>query len=499
MLKRLICLIAVMLLLSSVNTAYAGSIGDEPGTPGKWFRGEEPTQIDESKPPLVFVHGINSSSSTWFDKNDMAEQALRNGYESAFIDLHPDQDMQKNGQLLAEKLKEIYELFGRKLIVVGHSKGGIDTQAALVHYDAHPYVAKVVTLGTPHYGTPLADLAYSKGGSWLAEILGQKTAALYSLQTGLMAAFRSETDAKEMYPNKYVTYSGSEWGTFGSILYLGGMYLKSFGTNDGAVTVSSTKLSYANNILTGKWDHYSIKNGTSIFPVIQNQLLASTTSKEDHEDIDDQIPSTDLNTDLYVKGGNSEKNKKEEFYVEEGTEELSIQWINKLKEDNLEIVAPNGDVLTKFTTTDASFPYNGAFSHHAQINKPVPGEWMIRSTSGQEMPYLLLVSFDSPLSDEIKVMAAKTGNASTHQSKLIKRLSKTVETVYFKDSKTKEKEKLSTHSSDSSQLSFKKEGAYSVTVNYTGLTASGKSAFNRTIIRTVYVDHDGQIHGELPY
>ncbi|MFP3325215.1 alpha/beta hydrolase, partial [Planococcus sp. SIMBA_160] len=97
--------------------------------------------------PLVFVHGINSSSSTWFGRNDMAKQAVLNGYESAFIDLHPDQDMKRNGKLLAEKLKEIYDFFGRKLIVIGHSKGGVDAQSALVYYNAHPYVDKVITLG----------------------------------------------------------------------------------------------------------------------------------------------------------------------------------------------------------------------------------------------------------------------------------------------------------------------------------------------------------------
>ena len=42
----------------------------------------------------------------------------------------------------------------------------------------------------------------------------------------MMAAFRSETDRLETFPHKYVTYSGSEWGTFGGVLYLGGMYLK---------------------------------------------------------------------------------------------------------------------------------------------------------------------------------------------------------------------------------------------------------------------------------
>lgn len=493
--KKLIYIVFVMLFLSSASYAYAGTIGDPPGTPGKWFKGEEPVQKDGSKPPLVFVHGINSSSSTWSDRNDMAKQAVLNGYESAFIDLYPDQDMKKNGKLLAEKLKEIYDAFDRKLIVIGHSKGGVDTQSALVYFKAHPYVEKVITLGSPHNGTPLADLAYSKGGSWLAEILGQKSDALYSLQTGLMAAFRSETDQLEAFPNKYVTYSGSEWGTFGGALYLGGMYLKSFGANDGAVTVNSTRLSYANNILTGKWDHYSIKNGTSMFPVFQHQLLANAASAENKHKEEQEPVSAELNTDVYVKGGESEKDKTEAFYVEEGTNGLSIQWLNERQETQPEIIAPNGDVLTNLKTSEASFPYEGAYSHHVKINKPVPGKWTIQSNSGKKAPYLLLVSFDSPLNEEIKEAASKSGGASTHSSGLIKRLSKSVETNYFKDAQKDHPLKTST----SSAIQLKKEGAYSVTVQYTGLTTSGTSAFNRTVIRTLYVDQHGTIHGDIPY
>ncbi|BBP92008.1 hypothetical protein BsIDN1_56260 [Bacillus safensis] len=75
-LKKLICLAAVMLFFFSfASYAYAGSIGDEPGTPGKWFKGEEPVQKDESKPPLFFLftaltapppHG--STETTWQSK-----------------------------------------------------------------------------------------------------------------------------------------------------------------------------------------------------------------------------------------------------------------------------------------------------------------------------------------------------------------------------------------------------------------------------------------------
>ncbi|MFB8735637.1 hypothetical protein ACEQPO_23880 [Bacillus sp. SL00103] len=47
-------------------------------------------------------------------------------------------------------------------------------------FRAHPYVEKVITLGSPHNGTPLADLAYSKGGGWLAQNSGQKSAIFFA-------------------------------------------------------------------------------------------------------------------------------------------------------------------------------------------------------------------------------------------------------------------------------------------------------------------------------
>ncbi|BBP92010.1 hypothetical protein BsIDN1_56280 [Bacillus safensis] len=158
---------------------------------------------------------------------------------------------------------------------------------------------------------------------------------------------------------------GNIWG----VLYLGGMYLKSFGANDGAVTVSSTRLSYANNILTGKWDHNSIKKtaqACSLCFSISCWQMPQALKKKNKESPN----STELNTDVYVKGGESEKDKTEAFYVEEGTNGLSIQWLNERHEARPEIIAPNGDVLTNLKTSEASFPYEGAFSHHAKSINP---------------------------------------------------------------------------------------------------------------------------------
>src|SRR5690606_15553332 len=110
--------------------------------------------------------------------NDMYTYAYNHGYRTAFVDLHPEGTMWDNGQLLSSLLNQITAYFGvSKVVIVAHSKGGVDANAAAAHYGAAPKISRVITLGTPHWGTPLADLAYSSWASWLAELLGQRTEA----------------------------------------------------------------------------------------------------------------------------------------------------------------------------------------------------------------------------------------------------------------------------------------------------------------------------------
>jgi triacylglycerol lipase len=50
------------------------------------------------------------------------------------------------------------EIDARRVNVVAHSMGGLDARYALAHLGLHGKVASLVTVGTPHRGTPLADL-----------------------------------------------------------------------------------------------------------------------------------------------------------------------------------------------------------------------------------------------------------------------------------------------------------------------------------------------------
>ena len=286
-LKALTLFLLSFLLLWPQASAHAGFLGagkPAPGAPpGTWVVGDTPATTAGS--PILFVHGLNSSALTWFEPNDMFVHTYEQGFPSAYINLHPDKSNWQNGELLAEKIRDIYHHFGEKVTVVAHSKGGVDTQTALLHYGAEPYVKEVITLGSPHHGSELANLAYSNWAGWLAEIIGQRSEGTDSLQTGNMAYFRAQTDAlisAQSVP--FSTISGTSWGSFGSALYFGGVYLQFFGTNDGAVTVNSSRLSYARELASNRWDHMQVAQGHLVFPLLQAQMGAQA-KKEEHDKV----------------------------------------------------------------------------------------------------------------------------------------------------------------------------------------------------------------------
>ncbi|MBG9914007.1 esterase/lipase family protein [Bacillus sonorensis] len=477
--KKMVLLIAVLLILYPL-TSKAGFKGGD-GDPGYWFPGDPVEAPDPGKPPLVFVHGLNGSSSIWFDKNDMSEQAFKNGYDTAFIDLHPDKDMRDNGALLASKLRDMYEHFGRKMILVSYSKGGIDTQSALIFHDAYRYVEHVITLGTPHHGSQLADLAYSSWAGWLSGILGMKNDAVYSLQTGYMASFREQADS---HPNRaktrYYTLAGNKIGGFGSVLFFGGVYLNMFGQNDGAVTEKNARLPYATNMDAGKWDHFSIIKGNITFPVflpllgIEQQANPAASLSKEHT----SYP--------YIRGGENKGQQEEEFAVEKGVKEVTVHWLSSHSSGNIKLTDPHGKAVTDFALSKTADVFEGGFVHSATVKNPASGKWTISSSVKQKEAYLFVATFDSPLDQQIQ----RTVNT---QASGLANVKTAVRSIRYENGKQVEKKELKSVSANGLRhsLSFKKAGMYSVTVDLSGKTADN-APFNRTIIRSVYVNDKGQ-------
>jgi pimeloyl-ACP methyl ester carboxylesterase len=162
------------------------------------FYGEVPPN-SERAPVIVFVHGLLGTAHQWWLHSDMYWSAFNARYRTAFVSMSLDNtpnsaSIADNAAVLKDALAAIAAHYdASKLYLVGHSKGGLDIQAAMMYPGIADRVKAVFTIATPNRGTELADWAFGPGRD-LAEKLDLLTPAVFSLRTDNMAAFRAEVD-----------------------------------------------------------------------------------------------------------------------------------------------------------------------------------------------------------------------------------------------------------------------------------------------------------------
>jgi triacylglycerol lipase len=126
------------------------------------------------KNPVVFVHGATLHGSTldlgpfhmgpYFRKIPELYKAL--GTDVRVVELTADSSLGERAAVLKNLLDT--ELKGKKVHLVTHSLGGLDGRY-LISVLRSESVLSLVTIGTPHRGTPLADWAVDqvdRGGFW---------------------------------------------------------------------------------------------------------------------------------------------------------------------------------------------------------------------------------------------------------------------------------------------------------------------------------------------
>src|SRR6185436_12950847 len=81
-----------------------------------------------------------------------------------------------------------------RIDLIAHSLGGLDARYALTHLGLASRVRSLVTVGTPHHGTPLADLALRGPLDWARRIVGALGVPLEALEwlgTDALAEFNA--------------------------------------------------------------------------------------------------------------------------------------------------------------------------------------------------------------------------------------------------------------------------------------------------------------------
>jgi len=186
---------ALALLLLVALVAVASWRGRRRRLPRRWRR------VRVRRPhPVVLVHGL-------FGFDELAIGKTRHAY---FRGVGPG--LEKAGRRVAharlaavgsietraQELAACVQGLGEKrVIVLAHSMGGLDARRAIARLGLDASVAALVTVGTPHRGTPLADLtadvAARLGIARMLALAGVGLEALHDLTTARMTRFNEET------------------------------------------------------------------------------------------------------------------------------------------------------------------------------------------------------------------------------------------------------------------------------------------------------------------
>jgi len=129
--------------------------------------------------PVLLVHGYVCNRGYWAQ---LSHQLARAGIAHDGVDLEPiGADIEDFVPQVEQAIGALCARTGSaQVILVAHSMGGLVARAWLRRYGA-ARVARIVTIGTPHHGTALANLAAGANARQMSHIDGAPSAWLAQL------------------------------------------------------------------------------------------------------------------------------------------------------------------------------------------------------------------------------------------------------------------------------------------------------------------------------
>lgn len=200
--------------------------------------------------PIVLAHGIlgfdelklGGRRQEYF--RGIPDLLRREGVEVHVLRVPALASVEARAQALAEAVRSIP---AERVNVLAHSMGGLDARYALTRLGLAAKVVSLTTVGTPHHGTPLADIGTRVLGDGLMlkvllGKLGVDVDAFYDLTTERMARFNhAVADAPRV---AYGSYVASVPGAprLNPLLLPAHLYLRQrAGENDGLVPAQSQR------------------------------------------------------------------------------------------------------------------------------------------------------------------------------------------------------------------------------------------------------------------
>ena len=134
------------------------------------------SEICKTKYPLLLVHGVFFRDIKHFNYwGRTPKELLRNGTTIYYGEQQSAASVEKSGEELAEKIKQIISETGcEKVNIIAHSKGGLDSRYAISCLGMDKYVASLTTINTPHRGCAFAEYLLNKAPNCLCNHIAKR-------------------------------------------------------------------------------------------------------------------------------------------------------------------------------------------------------------------------------------------------------------------------------------------------------------------------------------
>ena len=122
------------------------------------------SEICKTKYPLLMVHGVFFRDFRYLNYwGRIPKELIRNGATVYYGQQQSAAAVEDSGKELAARIRQIVQETGcEKVNIIAHSKGGLDSRAAISHCSMAPHVATLTTINTPHRGCIFAEYLLGK-------------------------------------------------------------------------------------------------------------------------------------------------------------------------------------------------------------------------------------------------------------------------------------------------------------------------------------------------
>ena len=214
------------------------------------------SQVCATKYPILLVHGMGFRDWKYFNYwGRIPRELIKNGAKIYYGHQEACATVATNSELIKKKILEIVEETGcGRVNIIAHSKGGLDSRYAITKLGMEDYVASLTTVGTPHRGSQVTDLANKLPDSFYRKVsdfmdrrfrsFGDNNPDFYTLCHQFNSSYAEQfnkdvSDSEKVYYQSYA--SVMRYPFIFNFLGFSHLLLRPYGKNDGLVTVESAK------------------------------------------------------------------------------------------------------------------------------------------------------------------------------------------------------------------------------------------------------------------